>query len=142
MKSIYQTARESCGMTQEKAAELIGVSVESLRAYENNRRIPPTATVISMVDVYGVQFLAYQHLRHVNEIADKLLPDFDTKNIAEAVLTLVKEMSEAEKLIPTLISVASDGVIDDDERPVWEKIKKEFGDVVQSYYCMIISNGI
>lgn len=37
----YKTVRLCTGLTQESAAERIGVSVESIRAYETGRRIPP-----------------------------------------------------------------------------------------------------
>lgn len=137
--NIYQTAREAQGITQEKAAELLGISVESLRAYECGRRLPPTAVVVGMVDVYNTQFLAYQHLKQ-DSIADSLLPDICEKTMAEAVLSLIKEIADTNDLIPTLISIASDGVIDKNELEAWEKIKKEFSDVVQSYYCLIISD--
>lgn len=40
-RNIYKTVRNRTGLTQEAAAELIGVSVETLRAYECGRRIPP-----------------------------------------------------------------------------------------------------
>ena len=46
MKNIYQAAREAAGMTQERAAELIGLSVESIRSYETEKRIPADETVI------------------------------------------------------------------------------------------------
>ena len=92
-----------------------------------------------MVDVYDTQFLAYQHLKR-NSIADGLLPDISEKTMAEAVLSLIKEIADTKELLPTLISIASDGVIDEAERPAWEKIKKEFGDVVQSYYCLLYTS--
>lgn len=37
----YKTVRLCTRLTQESAAERIGVSVESIRAYETGRRIPP-----------------------------------------------------------------------------------------------------
>lgn len=40
-RNIYKTVRLRTGLTQESAAERIGVSVESIRAYESGRRIPP-----------------------------------------------------------------------------------------------------
>ena len=44
-RNIYKTARRDSGYTQEAAAEMIAVSVESLRAYENGYRIPPNDIV-------------------------------------------------------------------------------------------------
>lgn len=40
-RNIYKTARRAAGMTQEAAAERLGISVESVRAYETGQRIPP-----------------------------------------------------------------------------------------------------
>lgn len=40
-QNIYKTARRAAGLTQEAAAEQIGVSVESIRSYETDRRLPP-----------------------------------------------------------------------------------------------------
>lgn len=40
-KNIYKAVRLCTNLTQEAAAERIGVSVESIRAYETGRRIPP-----------------------------------------------------------------------------------------------------
>lgn len=40
-KNIYKAVRLCTNLTQEAAAERIGVSVESIRTYETGRRIPP-----------------------------------------------------------------------------------------------------
>ena len=42
-RNIYQAARELKGLTQEVAAERLDLSVESLGAYEQDRRRPRTA---------------------------------------------------------------------------------------------------
>lgn len=41
-RNIYKSARKARGYTQESAAERLGISVESLRAYETGQRVPPT----------------------------------------------------------------------------------------------------
>lgn len=40
-QNIYRTGRICTGLTQEAAAERLHVAVETLRAYETGRRIPP-----------------------------------------------------------------------------------------------------
>lgn len=47
-RNIYQSARELKGLTQEVAAERLDLSVESLGAYEQDRRRPPDSTVLRM----------------------------------------------------------------------------------------------
>ena len=140
--NIYQDAREERGLTQEQAAELIGISVESLRAYECGKRPPSSTTAVMMSNVYDNKALRYQHLKNTDPIANAILPDFMVKNFAETVLKLIKELNEVEALIPTLIAIAADGIIDESERPTWEKVRKEFDDVVQGYYCMVMSDSI
>lgn len=111
-RNIYQTAREGSGYTQEKAAELIGVSVESIRAYETDRRIPPTHIVIRMVDVYNVQHLAYQHLKNADDIANMYLPELSTESMTTAVLRLLKEVADFADRQKELIDITCDGIID------------------------------
>ena len=75
-RNICQIARESAGITQEKAAELIDISVESLRAYESGKRIPPGDVVIRMVDICDARYLAYRHLK-AEKAGCKYLPDIE-----------------------------------------------------------------
>lgn len=56
--NLYQRARLSAGLTQERAAELLDLSPESLKQYEGGRRIPPDETVARMVEVYSCPWQA------------------------------------------------------------------------------------
>ena len=47
-RNIYKTARRTAGFTQEAATERLGISVESVRAYEIGQRIPPNDIVNAM----------------------------------------------------------------------------------------------
>jgi ribosome-binding protein aMBF1 (putative translation factor) len=67
-RNVYQIARESTGLTQEKASEFMDISVDSLRAYEGGKRVPPDKVVIKMIEIYDTQYLAYQHLKTSAEI--------------------------------------------------------------------------
>ena len=73
-RNIYQIARESKGVTQEKASELMDISVDSLRAYEGGKRIPPDKVVIKMVELYRNKFLYYQHFK-ITPLGEKYLPN-------------------------------------------------------------------
>lgn len=59
-RNIYKTARLAAGYTQESSAERLGISVESLRAYETDQRTPPSEVVELMVICYNAQHLAYE----------------------------------------------------------------------------------
>lgn len=130
-RNIYQIARESTGLTQEKASEHLDISVDSLRAYEGGKRIPPDRVVIKMIEIYDTQYLAYQHLK-TYEVGRTYLPNIEIKDLPAAILRLQKEVSDFLKLKDEMIDITYDGVIDEEERPRWEVIMKELNDVVDA----------
>lgn len=121
-RNIYKIGREDAGLTQERASELIDISVESLRAYENNIRIPPDSVVIRMIEIYDARYLAYQHLKTSAEVGRKYMPDIELKDLPMAILNLQKAVADYLKVGDEVIDIAYDGVIDDEERPRWETI--------------------
>ena len=121
-RNIYKIGREDAGLTQERASELIDISVESLRAYENNTRIPPDPVVIRMIEIYDARYLAYQHLKTSAEVGRKYMPDIELKDLPIAILNLQKAVADYLKVGDEVIDIAYDGVIDDEERPRWETI--------------------
>ena len=64
-RNIYKICRKSAGFTQEAAAERLGISVESLRAYETGQRVPPDEVVETMSDLYNALHLIVRHVRKV-----------------------------------------------------------------------------
>ncbi|EES49789.1 helix-turn-helix domain-containing protein [Clostridium botulinum] len=135
-RNIYQIARESTGLTQEKASELLDVSVDSVRAYEGGKRVPPDRVVIKMIEIYNAQYLAYQHLKTSAEVGQKYLPNIEIKELPLAMLRLQKEVSDFIKLKDEMIEITCDGIIDDEEKPRWAKIMKELDDVVEAIMAL------
>ncbi|CAI3698742.1 putative prophage LambdaCh01, transcriptional regulator [Clostridium neonatale] len=138
-RNIYQIARESKGVTQEKASELMDISVDSLRAYEGGKRIPPDKVVIKMVEIYDAQYLAYQHLKTAAEIGQKYLPNIKITELPIAILRLQKEVSDFIKCKDIMIEITYDGVIDEHERPQWNAIMKELDDIVEAIMALKFS---
>ena len=131
-RNIYQLSREAAGYTQEKAAELIGISVESLRSYELDKRIPPDRSVIKMIEIYDARYLAYQHLKTSAEVGQKFMPEVNLIDISTAILKLQKEVNDFLKLKDDLLDITCDGVISEDEKPRWETILKELDDITNA----------
>ena len=127
--NIYQIARQSAGITQERAAELISTSVESIRAYENDTRIPPGKLVLKMIEVYGTQFLAYQHMKLNEDVGSKFLPIIEFKDLPSAILNIYNEVNHFMKVRDDLLEIGCDGVISEDEKPRWTAILKELDDI-------------
>lgn len=131
-RNIYQKAREVAGYTQERASELIDISVESIRAYETERRVPPNEVVAKMVEIYDARYLAFQHLKSSVPIAREFLPNIEVRDIPGAMLRLQKEVTDFIKCRDELIDITCDGQITDDERPRFDAIMKELNDIVDA----------
>lgn len=135
-RNIYQIARESTGLTQEKASEYLDISVDSLRAYEGGKRIPPDRIVIKMIEVYDTQYLAYQHLKTSDEVGKAYLPNIEIKDLPAAILRLQKEVNDFLKLRDEMIDITADGIIDEEERERWDVIMKEINDIADAIMAL------
>lgn len=129
--NIYQSARKIAGLTRERAAELLGLSVRSLADYESGLRLPPNDVADRMVTDYNSQLLAVQHLRNSTQIARDLLPDVKEMALPEAVLTLVDAVYAFadDRLDRELIDIARDGVISEDERERYDRVIDKIRDI-------------
>lgn len=131
-RNIYQIARESTGLTQEKASEHLDISVDSLRAYEGGKRIPPDHVVIKMIEIYNTQYLAYQHLKTADEVGRTYLPNIEIRELPSAILRLQKEVTDFLKVKDEMIEITCDGIIDKEEKPRWDAIMKELNDIMDA----------
>ena len=139
MSNIYQAARIAKGITQERAADAIPCSVRSLADYESGVRVPPAETVVRMAEIYDAQYLCYQHLRQTSEIAQRLIPDTGDLALPEAVLQLLDAVYAFadNKTDRRLIAIARDGVIDEQERPEYDRIVEDLQDIIK--YAMAVT---
>lgn len=130
-KNIYQNARKIAGLTQERAAELLGLSPRSLADYEAGLRVPPNDVADRMVTEYKSQLLAVQHLRASTQFARTLLPAVQPLTLPEAALTLIDAVYAFadDRLDRELIDIARDGVITEDERERFDHVVEQIRNI-------------
>lgn len=136
--NIYKTARRRAGWTQEQAAELLALSVESIKAYETDVRVPPAATVATMAEVYASPGLILEHARRTDRLG--IIPDAARpRSFPLAVVNVFNRfMSFAEKHRgQELLRIAEDGVIDDEERPRYNEIVAEIEDLTAALLSLM-----
>lgn len=139
-RSIYQTARNSAGITQEESAERLCISVESLRAYERKATVPPADIVLSMIELYSTPSLGYLYLKLDNPVGQKYLPDIEFRDLPSSVLVLQKEMNDVEAVKDDMIDAACDGNIDKTEHPRWKnKIMTEISHLAGAALSMMFT---
>ena len=135
--NLYQRARLSTGLTQERAAERLGVSVESLKQYEGDRRVPPDEVVARMVEVYRLPWLALEHSKATDTLG--VLPEIEPRPLSMASIALRNRLHDATGRLDALLRIAEDGIIDDTERPEFEDIVAELRDTMAAIYQVIYS---
>ena len=136
--TIFQTCRQAAGMTQERAAELLGISTRTLAAYESGERPVPPLRAADMVDLYGTQFLAMQYLRLYAPFGDVVLPPVERVPLPQAVCQLLAAVSKVEeaKVGDRLLEIAADGKIDEIERPVMDDLLAELEPVISAVMAL------
>ena len=133
--NIYQAARKESCLTQEQAAERIGVSTESMKQYELGKRVPPDGVVQRMVEVYGCPWLALEHRKATDTLG--VLPEVEIKSLPMASLSLRNRFCAAAGNLDELLLIAEDGVIDDTERSRFDSIVEEMR-VLMAAICQLI----
>lgn len=132
-RNIYQDARRTAGLTQERWAELLGISVDAVRQYETDRITPSDEVALRMAEAAGQQIICYWHLLHKSRVAAELLPDLDRKALPEAVLTLLVAVEQFKTAgLPLLTRIAADGKISPDEQDDYKTAIEQLRGVIRA----------
>lgn len=140
-QNIYKTVRKSAGFTQERAAQLLNVSVDALRDYEQGQRPVPSDVASAMCDVYQAPYLAVQHLRLSSELGRRVVPEIQLKDLPEAVLGVLAAVQKFVAKRDALVEIASDGQISADEQAEWDEIMQLMDNLNAAVTNMRFSKG-
>ena len=133
-RNIYANARKTAGLTQERWAEVLGVSVSAVRKYESGEMLPEDDVVLNMADFSGLQILGTWHLRQKSAVAATVLPPVKRLPLALAVVQLLDAVKtfEAEHHGEALLHIAADGRISPEEEPRFKEIVSDLWPLIQA----------
>ena len=133
--NLYASCRRRTGMTQEAWAEKLNISVESVKRYETDVRIPPIPVVRKMADLCGDALVGYKYIVKVSQELE-VLPDIDSVNLQAATIRLMNRMARfaSKARDRQLLEIAEDGIISADEKPLYDEIMAELSGLVASFY--------
>lgn len=133
--NLYASCRRRTGMTQEAWAEKLNISVESVKRYETDVRIPPIPVVRKMADLCGDALVGYKYIVKVSQELE-VLPDIDSVNLQAATIRLMNRMARfaAKARDRQLMEIAEDGIISADEKPLYDEIMDELSGLVSAFY--------
>ena len=133
--NLYASCRRRTGMTQEAWAQKLNISVESVKRYETDVRIPPIPVVRKMADLCGDALVGYKYIVKVSQELE-VLPDIDSVNLQAATIRLMNRMARfaSKARDRQLLEIAEDGIISADEKPLYDEIMDELSGLVSEFY--------
>lgn len=133
--NLYASCRRRTDMTQEAWAEKLNISVESVKRYETDVRIPPIPVVRKMADLCGDALVGYKYIVKVSQELE-VLPDIDSVNLQAATIRLMNRMARfaSKARDRQLLEIAEDGIISADEKPLYDEIMDELSGLVSAFY--------
>lgn len=132
--NMYAESRINAKITQEKAAELLNLSVDSVRAYEKGRSIPSNETVEIMGEVFNDADLYHNHL---SIKSNGYIPFLEDESIANIAIKFMLQDKDMEEIKEDFLEIAKDGKVDKDEMHYWDNIKKEAREALELCFAII-----
>jgi len=141
-RNIYRNARRTAGLTQERWAEVLGISPDSVRQYETGKTLPSDAVVLAMAEVAGQPIVGYWHLVNKSRVAGRILPDVKIRPLPEAVLNLLGRVEDFSRSgLEDLKHLAADGKISADEVVAFGEALAQLRELIAAAYEIEFSQG-
>lgn len=144
-RNALKRARISKGVTQEKAAEMVGYSVDAIQAWEAGTRRPSPEVVELLAMAYDAYWMPAMYWRELsNGVLEETFPAFQpgvplpqaVAAVLDKVLTFTERHADRR-----LIAMAADGRIDDQERTEYDAILEDLQAICQAAMELNFSDG-
>lgn len=136
-ENIYKNARLRSGLKREPAAEELHIDVRTLDKYEAFNGKAPDDVVKNMCILYCNHYLAYQHMK--KSPLGEFLPELTEESFKGATLSMVNNFYDLEVALKGIIRIASDGIVNENEKEEWEQHKTELKNLASSILTLLLS---
>lgn len=141
--NALKRARHSRGITQEKAAEMSGYSVDAIQAWEAGTRRASVEVLDTLAMCYDAPWLAGMYLRELSKgsVAESF-PSFEPGvPLPQAVVALLDKVCKFQEghADHRLISMAADGQIDAQERAEFDSIMEDLQAICEAAMALKFS---
>ena len=136
-ENIYKNARLRSGLKREPAAEELHIDVRTLDKYESFNGKAPDDVVKNMCILYCNHYLAYQHMK--KSPLGEFLPELTEESFKGATLSMVNNFYDLEIALKGIIRIASDGIVNENEKEEWEQHKTELKNLASSILALLLS---
>lgn len=113
-KNIYNFRKQK-GLTQEKLAEIMGVSYQAVSKWENEKSLPDVSVLPLLAKTFGCSIDAL--FSHQNDVL--------IGNLKEITIEMLASLVSLEEKKRRILEIARDGKVDESELEDFVFIKKE-----------------
>lgn len=131
-RDICRIARKAAGYTEEKWAEMLGITAGAVYQYEAGKIRPADDIVLSMATLAGMPVVCYWHMIGKSQVAAELLPEVGDVPIAQATIALLRRLRDFDEAgrLAALLAIAEDGEIAPDESPEFTLIQQDLREII------------
>lgn len=132
-KNVYQTIRESLGLTREAAAEKLEfLSADRIEKIESEKSLPHPDEILAMADCYKNPSLCNYYCSHECPIGQEYVPEVQMKDLSQITLEMLASLNTLNRDKDRLIEITVDGQISTDELDDFHKIQAQLGQISQA----------
>ena len=125
-KTIYQTSRESLGLTRDQASEKLEfISADRIEKIEYEKSLPHPEEIMAMAECYKNPVLCNYFCSHECPIGIEHVPEIKEKELSQITLEMLATLSKLTNAKERLIEITVDGEVSEDEFSDFVSIKKE-----------------
>lgn len=132
-------SRHVAGLTQEEAAERIGIARRTLAGYEAGST-PDDDVVACIVQVYDDYKLGYAYLVERTMTGRLILPDIQTVGVASGAITLHIQLGKMCRAYEKLETICADDIISREELPSYCRCMNELDNLIAAAVGMKITD--
>ena len=129
-KSIYQKAREELKLTRAKASELLGCITDTrLEKIESGKILARPEEVLTMEQKYKAAGLCNYYCASECPIGQKYVRKLELKDLSQITIEMLANLNALDRDKERLVEIAVDGIVSDEERADFEKIRKQLSEM-------------
>lgn len=108
-KNVYQTSRESLGLTREAAAEKLEfLSADRIEKIESEKSLPHPDEILAMADCYKNPSLCNYYCSHECPIGQECVPEVQMKDLSQITLEMLASLNTLNRDKDRLIEITVD----------------------------------
>lgn len=132
-KTAYQLAREKCGLTIEKAGEIInGITADRIAKIENGSIHVQPEDIVLMAECYRAPELCNHYCTHECAIGEKNVARVEIKSFSQIAIETLNSLNKMTHFKDRLLEIVEDGLVAEDEEEDFIKIKSTLDKMASS----------